>query len=299
MRTTVSTVLVTGATSSVGAHLVTLLRERGSHVRGLVRDPRRATEILGDGVGLAVGDFGDTGSIRAAMTGAETLFLACGNVADQVKYECRAIDEAARAGVHRIVKLSARGADLDAPVAFWRWHGVIEQHLRASGVPAVTLQPTFSMTNLLGAADQVRHLGMLFAPAAAARIAMVHPADVAAVAVVALTEDGHEGSSLVLTGPAAITYAQVAADLSAATGQPVGYVDIAPEVAVSGLAQAGVPPFAAAQIVKVYETLRDGGQAQTTPTVELITGQPARSFATYARDHASVFRNSVATSLSA
>ncbi|HEY5847441.1 MAG TPA: NmrA family NAD(P)-binding protein [Microlunatus sp.] len=294
-----SRVLVTGATGSVGAHVTTLLRERGTPVCALVRDAHRATEILGEGVQLAVGDFEDAGSIRAALTAVDTLFLACGNVADQVEYECRAIDEAARAGVRRIVKLSALGADIGAPVAFWHGHGLIEQHLRASGVPAVMLRPTFSMGNLLGAADQVRHLGALFAPAAAARIAMIHPADVAAVAIVALSDADHEGSTYVLTGPEAITYAQVAADLSAATGQPVGYVDIPTEAAVSGLVQAGVPPFAAAEIVKVYETLRDGGQSQTTRTVEAVSGQPARSFSEYARDHAPDFRSSVADSLSA
>ena len=144
------------------------------------------------------------------------------------------IDAAAAAGVRRIVKLSARGAAIGAPVAYWHWHGLIEQHLQASGVPAVLLQPGFLMTNLLGAAEQVRQQGMLFAPAGGARIAMIDPADVAAAAAVALTTDGHDGSTYVLTGPEAITYTQVAADLSAATGRPVGFVDIPPEAAVSG-----------------------------------------------------------------
>ena len=103
------------------------------------------------------------------------------------------IDAAAQAGVRRIVKLSARGAAIGAPVAYWHWHALIEQHLRASGVPAVMLQPGFLMTNLLGAAEHVRQQGMLFAPAAGARIAMIDPADVAAVAAVALTTDGHDG----------------------------------------------------------------------------------------------------------
>ena len=70
-----------------------------------------------------VGDFADPASVRAAVDGVDAVFLACGNVPDQVEYECTVIDAAAAAGVRRIVKLSARGAAVGAPVAYWHWHG--------------------------------------------------------------------------------------------------------------------------------------------------------------------------------
>ena len=82
-----------------------------------------------------------------------------------MEYECAVIDAAAEAGVRRIVKLSARGAAVGAPVAYWHWHGLIERHLQTCGVPALLLRPGFLMTNLLGAAEHVRQQGMLFAPA--------------------------------------------------------------------------------------------------------------------------------------
>lgn len=113
------------------------------------------------------------------------------------------IDETERSGARRIVKLSARGAAEGSPVAYWHWHAMIERHLRMSSTPATVLRPRFLMTKLLGAAEGVRHQGMLFAPAADARIAMIHPGDVAAVA---LTESGHDGRTYVLTGPEAMTY---------------------------------------------------------------------------------------------
>ena len=90
-----------------------------------------------------------------ALRDVDAVFLACGNVPDQVAYECAVIDEAARSGVRRIVKLSARGAAIGSPVAYWDWHGLIERHLQASGIPSVVLQPGFLMTNLLAAAEQV------------------------------------------------------------------------------------------------------------------------------------------------
>jgi len=195
-----STVLVTGATGTIGSALVPPLTARGATVSALVRDPSRAESIRGDNVSIRPGDFADPASLRAALEGVDSVFLACGNVPDQVAYECAVIDEAASAGVRRIVKLSARGAAADSPVAYWRWHCQIERHLTASTVPAVMLQPSFLMTNFFGAAEHVRDRGMLFAPAGSARISMIHPADVAEVAAVTLTSGGSPGQDHVLHG---------------------------------------------------------------------------------------------------
>jgi len=283
------TILVTGATGTVGSPLISRLRERRVDVRALVRHPDRAGGIAAAGAHLVGGDFGDPASLRAALDGVSAVFLACGNVPEQVDYECAVIDAAETSGVQRIVKLSARGAAVDSPVAYWHWHAVIERHLRASGTPFTVLQPGFLMTNLLGAADQVRHQGMLFAPAADARIAMIDPGDIAAAAAVALTESGHEGQTYVLTGPEAMTYHRVAEDLSAAIGRRVGFVDIPSDAARSALVGAGLPSFAADQVVRVFDALRHGAQSSTTDTVRALTGTPARPFAAFARDYAGAF----------
>jgi len=105
-------ILVTGATGNVGSRVVNVLRERGMQVRAFVRDPGKAAAMLGDDVDLAVGDFGDPASIRAALDGVSGVFLACGNQPRQVEYETRVIDLAQEAGVRRIVKLSALGAEV-------------------------------------------------------------------------------------------------------------------------------------------------------------------------------------------
>src|SRR5918911_1032860 len=141
-------VLVTGATGTVGSHVVRALRDRGVAVRAFVRDREKAERMLGDDVELAVGQFGDHGSVERALRGIDRLFLACGNVPGQVEHECAAIDAAARAGVARVVKLSGPRADVDSPLLFERWHGEIERHLLASGLPSVVLRPSAYMTNL-------------------------------------------------------------------------------------------------------------------------------------------------------
>lgn len=287
----VTKTLVTGATGNVGSRVARELRERGVSVRAFVRDTVKAAKVLGDGVELASGDFSDAASVRRALEGVEGVFLACANDPRQVEYETGVIDAAAEAGVRRIVKLSALGAEIGSPVAFWDWHGRIEEHLRASGVPAVVLQPTFNMTNLLGSAEQVRHAGSLFAPAGGAFVAMIDPRDVAAAAAVALTEDGHYEEAYVLTGPEVITFERVAEELSAATGRRVQFVAVPDEEARQSMVEQGVPEFAAAQIVAVFGFLRRGDQDRTTDDVRALTGRDPSSLARFACGHAGIFRH--------
>ena len=283
-------VLVTGATGNVGSRVVRELRDRGVTVRAFVRDPGKAAAMLGDGVELVPGDFSDRASVRRALKGVDCIFLGCANDPQQVEYETGVIAAAAAAGARRIVKLSALGANIGSPLAFWDWHGRIEERLRASGVPAVVLRPSFYMTNLLGMAEGVRHEGALFAPAGGARISMVDPRDVAAVAAVALITDGHEGQTHVLTGTEAITYERVAGELSAVTGRRVRFVPVPDEAARQALVGAGLPEFVAQQLITLFGLLRRGAHEQTTATVRALTGHEPRSFAEFARDHAGFFQ---------
>ena len=282
--------LVTGATGNVGSGVVRELRERGVPVRAFVRDAAKAAAMFGDGVELATGDFADAASVRRAVAGVDAVFLACANDPRQVEYETGVIDAARAAGVRRIVKLSALGAEVGSPVAFWDWHGRIEEHRRASGVPAVVLRPAFSMANLLGWADQIMQTASLFVPADGARISMIDPRDVAAVAAVALTGTTHDGKTFTLTGPEAITFERVAAELSAAAGQRFLFVAVPDEAARQALVGRGVPEFAAAQVVTVMGLLRQGAQDLTTGTVRALTGREPRSFARFAHDHAGLFQ---------
>jgi uncharacterized protein YbjT (DUF2867 family) len=283
------TILVTAATGSVGSRVVAQLLERGATVRAFVRDADRGAAVLGDGVELAVCDFGDRDSLRRALDGAQRMFLACANVPGQVDHEIGAIEAAKEAGVQRIVKLSASMAAVDSPLLFPRWQGLIERHLERSGVPSVVLCPGFMMSTLLMAADTVRETGRLFAPAGRARIAMVHPDDVAAAAAVTLTEDGHEGARYVLNGPRAITYEEVAAHLSEAIGRPIEFVDLPDDVAHQAMLEAGTPPAVADFLVRLFRALRQGLDEKTSDTVRRLTGAEPRGFAEFAREYAAAF----------
>jgi uncharacterized protein YbjT (DUF2867 family) len=145
------------------------------------------------------------------------------------------------------------------------------------------------MSNVLAAAGQVANEGRIFAPAGEARIAMIDPRDVGAAAACLLMTPVDVHGAFILTGPAAITYAEVAAELSAATGRDVEFADVSDDDARAALVGAGLPEFVAEQIVAIFAMARLGVNADVTGTVESLTGRAPRDFAAFARDHAALF----------
>ncbi len=281
--------LVIGATGTVGAHVVRALEERGVAARAFVRDRERAARVLGEDVELAVGDLADPHSMERALRGTDRMFLACGNVRGQVELERAAIDAARAAGLALVVKLSGPRAAVDSPLLFERWHGEVERHLLRSGLPWVLLRPSAYMTNLLADVETVQRTGALFAPAGTARITYVDPRDVAACAAAALAGEGGEGTTHAVTGPEAIGFARIAQALSAASGRPIAYVDVPGDAAREALRAAGLPAMVADEVVAFFGVMRTGAMARTSDAVATLTGRRARSFAAFAREHASLF----------
>ena len=203
-------ILVTGATGGVGSNVVRELQRRAVPVRAFVRDGARARAMLDDQMDCAVGDFTDPGSVRNGLLGVDGVLLCCANNPRQLEDEVTVIDAAVDSGIGRLVKISANGAQIGSPLEFWDAHGHIEQHLRESGLPSVVPRPGTHRSNLLAAADTIKSMGRLFAPAGDAKLSMVDPRDVAAVAALVLTEGGHDGWTYTLTGPDAVTYDEAA-----------------------------------------------------------------------------------------
>ncbi len=268
------TILITAATGTVGRALTGYLSDVGEPVRALVRDRERARELLPDTVELVPGDFADPDSIAAAMRGVRQVFLAAPNHPDQVAWEVAVIDAAHAAGVRRIVKLSAHGAQPASEVAFWAAHAAIEDRLAGSGLDWVSLRPTTYATTALGGFDGT----VLAAPAAGARISFIDPDDVASVAAAVLS-DPHRQGVLTLTGPAVRDFGEVAAVLSGLVGRKVPFVPVPDDAARAAFTEMGLPAWYADNVVRVFGALRAGVADLTTDTVQQITGRPARPLA--------------------
>jgi flavin-dependent dehydrogenase len=151
------------------------------------------------------------------------------------------------------------------------------------------------MTNVLAAAEQVRQSGKLVVPAGQGGIAMIDPADIGAVAATILTSNGHAGATYELTGPEAITYADVADELSAITGRRIEFVDVPEVVAQEHLAASGMPGWLVTHLIGACRLIRSGELAVTTSTVRNLIGREPRTFAEFARDHSGAFAESRTT----
>ncbi len=280
--TNYKTILITGATGTVGRPLVQKLAHApGVRVRALVRDPAASSDLAGAGVALVEGRFEEAASLAAAADGVDTLVLitAAGpRAADQA----HAAIEAAR-GVRRIVRLSAVKAGADGPTDNTRQHARTEADIRASGAAFVFLRPMAYFQNLLWSAGTVLGDGTLYG-AGDARLALIDTRDVVdALERVALS-DQHDGETLELTGPSGVSYAEVADSLTRALGRPVRYVPVSPE-AVAELARKSGADDWNARLMRDYSAAYASGWGDfTTDAVERLTGHRPRGLDTFVRE---------------
>ena len=285
---TAQTILVSGATGNVGSRVVEQLLAHGATVRALVRDPRAAAGRLGN-VELVHGNFDDRASLQRALIGVDRLFLTAADGPDKVAHEQAMIDAAADAGTDLVVKLSALHADSSSNLPAFAWHGEVEEYLRRSGVPAVVLQPSFFMSNLLMIAGGVAVTDTLYAPTGGAPVSMIDIGDVAAVASRVLLDDRYIGQTLQLTGQVPVTFHQVAEALGQATGRAITYTDLSDEAARPRFEGAGLPAWLQRHLAGVFALIRAGAFSTATDVVAQVTGRPATDISDFARNHADMF----------
>ncbi|MEU3838507.1 NAD(P)H-binding protein [Streptomyces sp. NPDC028635] len=273
------TVLVTGATGAVGRHVVDGLVAAGARVRALTRNPAAAG--LPAGVEVFEGDLLQPQTVRAALEGVERLYLF------PVPETAREVVALAKeAGVRRVVVLSSSSVlDTSGENHSGEHHRAVERAVEESGLAWTFVRPDEFATNVLWKwGHSIRTEGLVRAPYGNAPRVLVHEADVAAVAVTALVEEGHAGQAYVLTGPEALTQADQVKAIATAVGAPIAFEEITPDQARAQMAPFMPPPV----VDMVLRYLADAVAHPPVPvdTVERVTGRPARTFAQWAADHA-------------
>ena len=184
----VGTVLVTGATGTVGRALVPLLAGKGVAVRALSRGGL-PMDAMAEGVDSVPADLRDTQAVAEALVGVQRLFLATPLEEDMANLSARVVEQADRAGVEQVVRLSAFGAGGGAATQLADIHQQTEDCLRRIGLPFVSLRPNAFMQNTIGQfADSIRRHGSFRAPQAHGRVSVVDARDIAAVAAHVLTQ---------------------------------------------------------------------------------------------------------------
>jgi len=201
------------------------------------------------------------------------------------------LEEARRAGVQYVVRMSAMGADLQPSIQLGRWHRQVEEMIESSRIPFTILRPNMFMQNYATMyAQSIRAEGAFYLPHAEAKASLIDARDIAAVAVETLTTIGYEGMFYNLTGPEALSNEQIADILSQVVGRRIRYVSLPDEDARKGMKQAGLPDWTIAVLMELHGVTRAGHMAAVTQSVEQVTGRKPVSFAQFAKDHVSAFK---------
>ncbi len=284
-------ILVTGASGLVGGEVVRQLSGQNVPVRALVRDPSRAPDLASrPGVQVITGDLGRPETLGPALEDVGQVVLISSSDAGMAEVQNSFIDTAAKAGVGHVIKLSGIVPGLDSPFRFARMHAEIEEHLAASGMTYTMLRAGEFMQAYFRQVRNITALRELRLPMAGQRIASIDIVDIAAVAVRVLTGTGHVNQTYPITGPQALTMAEVAAILSEVIGMAIRYVDVPPEAARQAQLDAGMPRYLADGLAELFAERRAGKESLVSPLTPTLLGRPATSFAEFAARNAAVFR---------
>jgi uncharacterized protein YbjT (DUF2867 family) len=275
-------ILVTGATGTVGSSLVRQLLDAGERVRALTRDPgSEAATRLPEQVEVVRGDFTEPATLLPALRGVERMHLVAMDCGPEV------VEVIRRAGVRRLVHLGHNDESRDDDDPLEAGHRVLHKAIENSGLEWTHLFPGEFMANTWEWAESIRAEGVVRAPFGDWNSAMVHEADIAAVAMAALLEDGHAGMTYQPTGPEPVRRRDAVRMIGEAIGREIDFVELTPDQAREHWRDV-YPDMVIEWFLEMGNHL--DGNAWVSPDVERVTGRPGRTFAQWAAEHADDFR---------
>ncbi|MFE7133935.1 NmrA family NAD(P)-binding protein [Streptomyces sp. NPDC057638] len=281
-------IAVTGVSGRLGGRVARRLAERGAEPRLLGREPARLPSISGATVGSPA-PYGDGEAMERACAGARTLFLVSAKESrERVREQMTAVDAAVAAGVERIVYVSFLGAGPEATFTFARDHWHTEEYIRATGVAHTFLRNSFYCAAL---AAMPGPDAVIRGPAGDGRVSAVAHDDIADAAVGVLLGEGHDGVTYDLTGPAALTLAEAAEELSRFAGREVTYVAETREEAYTSRAHYGAREWEVTGWVTSYEAIAAGEMAMVSDAVPKLAERPATPFSAFLRENPAVYRH--------
>jgi len=254
-------ILVTGASGSAGGAVLKEVLKTNKPLRAMYRSPEDAAKAPAN-VPAGIADFGDKPTLRRVLEGVDKVYLVCAPVRQLVELEGNMVDACREAGVRHVVLNSALGAG-EYSKSFPSWHRKVEEKLKASGLEYTILRPNSFMQNILTYyAPSIRTQGAFYAGMGNARTSFIDVRDIAVVATKALTAPGHTGKTYELNGPEALTYAEVAAKISRASGRKVQYVDIPVERQRQSMLDQHMPEWQVTALLdlQAYYTGGKGGE---------------------------------------
>ena len=283
-------ICVTGAGGTLGSEVLAQLQAAQAPLRAAFHSQDKAAAAQAQGIEAVVIDYASPPTLRAAFDGCDRLFLLGPNTVDQTALETAAVEAAAAASVGHVVKQSVLGADGE-DYALARVHRPVEKAIEASGMAWTFLRPNSFMQNVVTfMRPTIQAESAFYSASGDARISHVDVRDIATVAVQALTAPGHAGRAYTLTGPEAMSYDELADELSRALGRTITHASVPPQDLKQALIAEGLPEAIADRLLDLERYFREGCAGVITDDIQQATGRAPRRFADYARECAPLLR---------
>jgi uncharacterized protein YbjT (DUF2867 family) len=278
-------ICVTGASGTLSSEVIRQLESKAP-LRAAYFSASRAKAARAQGVDAVVIDYNQPDTLRAAFHGCDRVFLLGPNALNQTELELNAVEAAKAAGVGHIVKQSVMGAGEEA-YSLAKIHRPVEKAIEASGLAWTFLRPNSFMQNAVTfMGETIRTEAAFYSASGEAKISHVDVRDIAAVAVKALSQPNHDGAVYELSGPEALSYDELARELSNALGRSIGHISLSPSDLKSGMLAEGMPEQIADRMLDLERYFRENQASRVTNDVEQVTGLKPRRFAQYAQDTA-------------
>lgn len=286
-----SKIFIAGAAGNIGTALLAKLHDTGADVVAGVHSLEKANTLSSLGVDARAFDYQDTESMVKAMEGCDRLCLILPLKEKLTRMGHLAVQAAKEAGIEYIVRISGYAASSDAHWRLGREHGMVDQFVEDSGIPFTILRPNSFMQNYINHFDGMIKSGTIALPEEDATVSYIDVRDIASCAAKTLLEsDGFENGFYALTGPEGLSVADVAKQISTVSGRDVQYSPIAEDDYIEYLKKMGLPEWNINMYISLTRVVKLGMIGNVTKAVEHITGTPARSFAQFAAEHATVWK---------
>ena len=282
---------ITVNSGNIGTRVALELARLGHQITLAVRTPKPNADWDRLGIRQVPFDINDVASMERALAGSEAFFSVTPLVQNLIEAGSRAILAAKRAGIRKIVRVSALGAGPGTPAQLPRWHYEVERMLETSRIPYTVLRPASFMQNYLrdGIPETIKNRNAFNSPLVDARVSLIDARDVSSVAARVLMETGHHGRHYELTGGESLSNEEIANFLSVALSRRINHIPITMVKTRENLLSRGKPVWEVDLLTELHAINKAGRSAIIKPDVETILGRKPYAFQKFVRDHLSAF----------